>query len=136
MHVFTYGSLMYPPVWERVVSGRYPGRSGAVRGFARRRVAGEVYPGLIRATPTSAVEGIVYLDVSAADLAALDRFEGDAYERVLVTVELGGGESVEAWSYLFRDLSRLEEAVWEPARFEGPDLAHFLATYCRERGAG
>ena len=134
MHVFTYGSLMYPAVWERVVTGAYRALPATVRGFARRRIAGEVYPALVEAASDDAVEGILYLDVSARDLAALDRFEGEAYERIAVRVE-GERGAVEAWTYRFRELSRVEPASWEPAGFEREGLAHFLATYCRERGA-
>ena len=82
MNVFTYGSLMYPRVWELVVSGHYRSLRGTVRGFERRRISGEVYPALVRGAPESAVEGVLYLDVSAADVAALDRFEGEPYARV------------------------------------------------------
>ncbi len=77
MNVFTYGSLMYRPVWERVVVGRYGAVEGTLRGYARRRITGEVYPALLRAEPESVVAGILYLDVSPRDLAALDHFEGE-----------------------------------------------------------
>ena len=134
VHVFTYGSLMYPLVWERVVAGRYRALPGTVRGFARRRIAGEVYPAMLRASPASAVEGVLYLDLSAGDVAALDHFEGSAYERIEVMVETADGDSYPAWSYLYVDSSRVEEAPWEPGRFAGEDLAYFIDSYCRERG--
>ena len=135
MHVFTYGSLMYSPVWERVVTGSYRALPATVRGYARRRIAGEVYPALVDAESGDAVEGVLYLDVSAGDLAALDRFEGEAYERIAVRVE-GEWGGAEAWTYRYRELSRVEPAPWEPAAFERDGLARFLATYCRERGVG
>ena len=134
VNVFAYGSLMYGPVWSRVVSGDYRSLRGTVRGFARLRIAGEVYPALVRAAPKSAVDGVLYLEVAEGDVAALDRFEGAQYARIPVTVVTEDGSTVDGWTYLFLDESRLEHAGWEPARFEGTDLRHFLDTYCRERG--
>jgi gamma-glutamylcyclotransferase (GGCT)/AIG2-like uncharacterized protein YtfP len=135
MHVFTYGSLMYPAVWERVVSGEYRGEGGALRGYARRRIDGEIYPALVRAAPGDVVEGVLYPDVSAADLAALDHFEGEgeAYRRIEVRVARADGEVVPAWTYLYLDSGRVEDTPWDPARFEAEDLARFLDGYCRER---
>ena len=136
MNVFTYGSLMYPRVWERVVSGRYRSVRGTVRGFERRRISGEVYPALVRGAPEGAVEGVLYLEVSEADVAALDRFEGEPYARVEVVVDGADGSSYPASTYLYLDAARVEEAPWEAGRFEGEDLAYFLDTYCRERAQG
>jgi len=134
-NVFTYGSLMYPSVWRRVVRGEYRSLRGEVRGYRRVRVAGASYPALIRAEPREVVAGVVYLDVSAADVARLDHFEaeGEAYSRVPVSVELRGGRPVEAWAYLALHPDRVEPAEWDPARFEAEDLARFLTTYCAER---
>ena len=135
MDVFTYGSLMYRPVWERVVSGDYPAEAAAIRGFERRRVAGEVYPALVRAGEGSVVNGVLYRGVSLADVRALDRFEaeGEAYSRIHVPVELGSGERVEGWTYLYLVEGSVEEDAWEPGRFEAEHLGYFLDTYCRDR---
>ena len=48
-HVFTYGSLMYAPVWERVVVGRYQAAQASAAGFRRHAVRGETYPGVVSA---------------------------------------------------------------------------------------
>jgi gamma-glutamylcyclotransferase (GGCT)/AIG2-like uncharacterized protein YtfP len=135
MDIFTYGSLMYPAVWRRVVSGDYASCAATLHGYARRRIRGELYPALIRAVPESAVAGILYRDVSAADVAALDHFEGEgeAYSRIPVRVDLAGGGTVEAWTYLYLLSATGEESDWEPERFETRDLPRFLDTYCRER---
>lgn len=138
MHVFTYGSLMYEPVWRRVVSGEYAARAGTVRGYARRAIRGELYPALVRGTAESTVEGVLYLDVAAADPAALDRFEaeGEAYARICLPVELSDGRIFGAWSYLYLDSARLEDSAWDPGRFEREGLARFIATCCRDRAPG
>lgn len=136
MHVFTYGSLMYATVWSRVVSGRYRTQPATLRGFARRAIINEVYPALVAASPENSVQGLLYLDVSDPDLAALDRFEGegDAYRRIRVTVESTDGLPLEAWAYLYLKPAQVEGADWVAERFEAEHLGHFLNTYGRERG--
>jgi gamma-glutamylcyclotransferase (GGCT)/AIG2-like uncharacterized protein YtfP len=136
MDIFTYGSLMYPAVWRRVVTGEYTGGTATLRGYARRRIRGELYPGLVRSVPESAVEGILYRGVSAADVAALDRFEGEgeAYARIRVPVELSDGAVAGAWTYLYLVSALVEESPWEPERFATRDLARFVESY-RPEGA-
>jgi hypothetical protein len=71
--------------------------------------------------------------LSAADLAALDRFEdeGETYRRIRVPVEVDGGERVEAWTYLFLHAGLVLPDPWEPAAFEAGGLRRFLDAYCR-----
>lgn len=135
MHVFTYGSLMYRSVWERVVSRSYQSRPARVCGFIRLRVSNEVYPALLRGPADSSVHGMLYLDVSPVDLAALDRFEdeGEMYGRIQVSVELDDGGVVDAAAYLFLHPHRVDGSLWDPARFKAEGLQHFLNTYVRER---
>lgn len=133
MNVFTYGSLMYRPVWDRVVSREYAAVAALLRGYARRRIRGEIYPALRPGGAESTVRGVVYLGVTPDDLSALDRFEdeGDAYSRIEVPVELADGRTVQAATYLYREAALVEESLWEPDRFETSDLRVFLDRYCR-----
>ena len=39
-HVFTYGSLMFEPVWGGVVAGRYRSMPAVLPGYRRQRVRG------------------------------------------------------------------------------------------------
>lgn len=128
-HIFTYGSLMFPEVWERVVRGRYRSASGNVADHARFVVAGEAYPGMISAAGQS-VQGIVYFDVSQQDFAALDAFEGDGYRRQTVAVRLVTGEIVTAGTYIYLDATCLENLPWRPEAFR---MQRFIDTYCRSR---
>ena len=79
-NIFTYGSLMFPNVWEQVVRGRYASVKAALEDHARYAIAGESYPGMVAQTGAT-VEGILYLDIDAADIARLDTFEGHDYRR-------------------------------------------------------
>jgi gamma-glutamylcyclotransferase (GGCT)/AIG2-like uncharacterized protein YtfP len=149
-HVFTYGSLMFAPVWQRVVGGAYRSAPAWLDGYARHALADDAYPGMIEAAG-SRVDGLVYFDVTDADLARLDAFEGDEYRRIAVSLTLreaapdgspgpaGSAGSLpdaeptrrlSAQTYLFTAVHRLAPHAWEPGRFA---LAGFMATYCRDK---
>ncbi len=127
-NVFTYGSLMFPAVWQRVVADGHRSLRATAPGHARFAISGETYPGMV-AQPGGAVEGILYFDVGSPHIAALDRFEGDAYRRDTIAVTLEDGSSVAAAAYIYIG-DRLSAAAWEPAAFE---LQRFIQTYCRDR---
>ncbi len=135
MHVFTYGSLMYRAVWERVIPGAHPARGGAIHGYVRRRITNEVYPALVGAGPESTVRGVVYADVSESELATVDRFEdeGELYRRIPVSVALDDGTVLEAWAYVFLHPERVDDSPWDVEQFEAQGLETFLNTYCRDR---
>jgi gamma-glutamylcyclotransferase (GGCT)/AIG2-like uncharacterized protein YtfP len=128
-HVFTYGSLMFPEVWGRVVAGEYVSVPGWIRGYSRYRIRGERHPALLSDPGAERLDGVVYLDVGSQDIAALDRFETAAYQRREVPVELESGERANAWVYVFVDPGWIERAAWDPARFRAEDLAAFLRDY-------
>jgi gamma-glutamylcyclotransferase (GGCT)/AIG2-like uncharacterized protein YtfP len=132
MNVFTYGSLMFPEVWTRVVRGAYRQATASAAGYRRFAVKEETYPGMVAVTDAagaaiSQVEGIVYFDVDAADVSALDEFEGGEYRRTEITIVLPNSERVGASTYLYLPLEKLAVALWLPASFE---LPRFLEGYC------
>jgi gamma-glutamylcyclotransferase (GGCT)/AIG2-like uncharacterized protein YtfP len=137
-NLFTYGSLMYSPVWEKIVrdSGAetYANQLGRIDGYSRHAVMGETYPGVIPA-PGGSVRGRVYFNLSSADLARLDNFEGPDYERIEVSVVLDAGKTgqaesvVQAGLYLYRHQDRLTPQDWSTDWFEREGMAKFLATY-------
>lgn len=131
MNIFTYGSLMFVPVWQHVVHGQYRSVPALLDGHARFAVLSQIYPGLV-AQPGAAVQGVIYLDIDARDIAALDTFEGEAYRRVGVAVTLEDGTVAPADTYVFMDACGLSTAAWHPEAFE---LQRFLDTYCRDKRA-
>jgi hypothetical protein len=141
---------MFPAVWTRVVAGSYRSLPATLRGFRRQRVRGEDYPaleqapGAAAADAPAAVDGVLYLDVAAADLATLDRFEGADYRRIEVPVVLrqdapGGppaGSALLADTYLFVAAHKVEPAAWDPVEFERERIGRFLREYPPPRPAG
>lgn len=126
MHVFTYGSLMYPEVWRRVTGGGHADEPATLLDHARYAIRGASYPGMV-ACPGAQVEGMLYRDVDAAALAALDAFEGPEYRRGTVQVCCAGGVTASAAAYLYLAPEKLSGSPWEPEAF---DLPGFIAMHC------
>lgn len=139
MNVFTYGSLMFDPVWHSVVSGRgHRSTAASLAGYRRFAVLGETYPGVI-AWPGGRVDGRLYLDVDPADVARLDAFEGADYDRVTVTVQAPGEvpPAVAAGLYLYLPTDRLAPDDWDVEAFAREGIHRFMTTYCpTPRGSG
>lgn len=127
-NVFTYGSLMFPVVWDHVVQGRYRSAEATTHGFLRLRIRGEHYPGLIINPNAGTLTGCVYFDVTANDIARLDRFETSDYARVTIAVTVEG-KALAADAYLTLKSGTLKSLQWSPETFERDGLQSFLATY-------
>lgn len=132
IHIFTYGSLMFPQVWQRVVSGTYVAQPATLHDYQRFAVRNDTYPGIV-ASRGSCVEGLIYRDVSTSDVSELDHFEGDAYRRIEVDAVDAEGHSVLVQTYLALHASDLSDQPWLPERFQ---LQRFLDTYCHDKFGG
>lgn len=128
MHLFTYGSLMFPEVWSRVVRGSYQKQPVRLYGFQRRAIKGETYPAAIAAA-YDYIDGQLYLNVSTEDMQRLDRFEGEDYANVEAPLTLANGDVVAVNLYLYRHLERLEVRDWDVAWFEREGMRLFLERY-------
>lgn len=115
--VFTYGSLMFDAVWNRVVRQRHVAQRARLHGYCRHALSGRDYPGIV-AAPGQSVDGVLWQDVSQADLARLDIFEGDEYRRITVAVVLADtGDALAAQTYLYTGPDLLPGQGWDPAHF-------------------
>ncbi|QDZ29981.1 gamma-glutamylcyclotransferase family protein [Noviherbaspirillum sp. UKPF54] len=131
-HVFTYGSLMFAPVWQRVVRGHYRSEPARLDGFARFAIRSQTYPGMV-AQDGAAVAGVLYFDVDERDMAALDAFEGQDYRREAVCVASAAGCMREAQAYIYLLPQNLLPLPWRPEAFQ---MERFIGTYCRDRLGG
>lgn len=132
-HVFTYGSLMFDAVWGRVVQGQYRRQAASLAGFERFAIRDETYPAVVRSASAAAcVAGFVYLDVTAADIARLDAFEGPDYQRIEVPVnDTHDGSIYLASLYLYLSPERLLAEPWDENRFALVTMEPFLKRFCR-----
>jgi hypothetical protein len=101
--LFFYGTLMSPQVLYRVIYGTHNAtplehpamqhltfRPALLHAHRRHRVAGADYPAVIPTpkTPTSCVRGTLVTNLTEGDVYRLDIFEGDAYTRQEIIVEV------------------------------------------------
>lgn len=128
MRLFTYGTLMFPEVWQRISIGVFPAEPAVLRGYAMYRVKDAVYPGIIRADTGPEVHGLVYTDLDEDTLFELDTYESSFYERLPVRVTLASGEEVECHAYIVpssrRDL--LTSESWDAEMFRVNELDRYL----------
>jgi gamma-glutamylcyclotransferase (GGCT)/AIG2-like uncharacterized protein YtfP len=131
MHLFTYGSLMFEPVWSRVVRGSYVKRTARLHGFTRRKVRGDVYPVIFRSHDEAWVDGVVYLGVCDEDVRRLDLFEGDLYDRQSHTVIVEEAEKLFACAYILKEtcIHMSDDLEWNPQWFATNGLPVFLGRY-------
>ena len=112
--LFAYGTLADPALLNQLI-GRAPAHVDAtLPDHAAWWVTGCEYPGLV-AAPGAATRGRLLLDLNAAELARIDRYEGEEYHRVVVVVvDIAGGRRP-ALTYLFRDRfrDRLSDRRWK-----------------------
>ena len=121
--LFAYGTLMFPAVIKSVI-GRIPdSRPGVINHYQRFKVAGELFPGLIRENSKS-VEGLVYLSIAGEEWKRLIAFEDDFYELQEVTVECPE-TNVSALAFIVPPSrkSLLSDKTWNPDFFRENHLA-------------
>ncbi|MEM6854836.1 MAG: gamma-glutamylcyclotransferase family protein [Planctomycetota bacterium] len=125
--VFTYGTLMISDVMRAVTGQTFSSQPATLNGYARFRVKGEVYPGIVAATDTH-IDGRLYMDVDDTSLGRLDRFEGEIYARQMVKVISGDGKPRLAVVYVIRDVYRdcLSGEPWDEKDFIQQHLPAFL----------
>ena len=133
VHVFTYGSLMFDPVWSRIVAGNYDRCDAILHGYDRKGVRGEVYPVLVPSSMHSQVQGIVYFDVSESDLSRLDRFEGEYYLRKTEQVVTEKKKSIPAEVYVLKEeyYSIISHNEWNAAYFSTTGIKFFMGSYLK-----
>lgn len=148
--LFTYGSLMFEPVWQRV-TGLICGpaakpRPARLGGFRRHAVANETYPALLR-NPGSYVDGALYEQIPQEIMTLLDRFEGGDYQRIKSAAVLTEGSLAESlvfesggqWPnagrtrdvdvYLFTAADQALQKAWSVRRFAESGMTEFMARY-------
>jgi gamma-glutamylcyclotransferase (GGCT)/AIG2-like uncharacterized protein YtfP len=128
MHLFTYGTLMFPAVWGLVLGRTFPTQAARVTGYAVYQARGEVFPVMVAAGDDDLVAGLAYLNVDDSAIVALDAFESDLYDRVAVSAALADGRQLACQAYVLPKRNRRLAAStgWDAARFEREALDEYL----------
>ncbi|MDY0390443.1 gamma-glutamylcyclotransferase family protein [Desulfobulbus oligotrophicus] len=132
--LFCYGTLQSPLVMKVVTGQPYEGREATLIDWARYRVRGSEYPGIVP-QEGSLVCGKLYWGLDEQAVEKLDAFEGDKYERVLVNVILADGSNQQAYVYAIRQDCRtmLSNDPWDFDRFLQNGLERFIHWFVEDR---
>jgi gamma-glutamylcyclotransferase (GGCT)/AIG2-like uncharacterized protein YtfP len=124
LHVFTYGSLMYPDVFLQVTGCNPESVTAVAHHWSRYGLKNRTYPGAIPDFRKSAsIAGVIWLDVTPMALAALDRFEGHEYRRVAIEViSQLGPHRAQIYEWLMPDEL---DGAWDPIEFERSHRQNF-----------
>ncbi len=131
---FVYGTLQIPEVFQAVTGRLAPAEPARLAEHARYRLKGLTYPGLV-AEPGAETEGLLFRRLGPEEVARLDAFEDDFYERPAVSVTTLAGETVRAETYVIpaASRSRIDPCPWSLDEFRRQSLQSFLDR-CRAAG--
>ena len=135
LHVFAYGSLMYRDIFEAVTQSSPDCTQAILLGWKRFSLNNREYPGAMPAHEgESSIQGVLWLNVDANALCALDQFEGTEYQRVRVKVSDNNGLHYDALVYQWLDPSALF-GPWSRQDFERKHRKHFVKRHWYRHGS-
>ena len=116
--LFTYGTLQFADIFQRISAIQRPLRHARLSGYARYAMRGCDYPAILPQAG-GVVEGVLYLGIGPAAIKRLDAFEGSEYRRELVLVEDARGRRLRAWCYILKPEyhCRLTDQPWDSEAF-------------------
>jgi len=125
-HIFFYGTLMCPEVYEAISGKPLEAKPATLSQFKIYSLQNRVYPGIIPSRD-SEVKGLV-TKVDQETLDRLDYFEGEVYIRTLVEVTDTKKQLMKAWTYVLKEshYSLAQEEVWDYEKFVKTDLKDYL----------
>lgn len=128
VNFFAYGTLQIPEVFEAVTGRRGGAGPARLEGYARYRLTGLHYPGLV-AQAGAHTEGVLFRGLGASEMARLDLFEDDFYERLTLPVATGAVGVVNAEVYVIRAgrLELIDPRPWSLEVFRRDHLGSFMA---------
>lgn len=129
--LFTYGSLMCEDIMAAVAGVSLVCTPAVLPGYCRFLVKNEQYPGVV-ADAGGTVPGIVYHAITSEGWARLDAFEGEFYDRRLVTVRYAHNTEAQVYCYVFRPEFHhlLTTIAWDYVAFLRSGKQIFQNRYC------
>jgi gamma-glutamylcyclotransferase (GGCT)/AIG2-like uncharacterized protein YtfP len=125
--LFAYGTLQLQEILTPIVGRSWPGSRAELADYRRYRLRGKPYPAIVAEAGASVV-GLLYPGVTPLEIELLDRYEGELYERRLVTVRVGQ-LLVPAFVYVLGEPHPAQLAVgeWDLETFVRDHLPSYVA---------
>ena len=132
-HIFVYGTLRDEGVRNAVLGHAVTSVMAAtLPEYSARLVKGESYP-MIKPMAGEVAEGMILDGLSADDIAALDRFEGEHYRRVKVDVLLKDASVFHTEMYI-ETLGRDEDGPFDLEGWLLTRREDFITSFMQGRG--
>lgn len=132
--LFVYGSLIFAPVWQNLVTQDYPSLPAFLPRYSRRKILLDNYPVAYPDNSSSGFLGKLYCGMNSRDLQRLDSFEGEIYERVECEVFTAKGRiSAQVYRPKITYQILISHVPWTPRLFEVCLMKGFLERYCARR---
>jgi gamma-glutamylcyclotransferase (GGCT)/AIG2-like uncharacterized protein YtfP len=131
MHLFAYGTLIFPEIWQRVVVREFEKKPATLKGFVAYRIIGDLFPVLIPGSASNETAGIVYFDLDEQTIEQLDAHESTLYEREEVTAVLDDGRAVRCQAYILAARNRrfASDTRWTPDWFQREAMPTYIANH-------
>ena len=128
--LFTYGSLMCDDIMHRVAGDCTTMGRATLENYRCLAVRDEDYPAIVK-KDGYCTRGTLYDSITPEGFVNLDDFEGEMYERIVVTVTSASGQSFQAYTYVFRPqfAHLLTDTEWEFDEFLKSGKSAFVDKY-------
>jgi len=126
-NLFVYGTLQYPEILKKITGKSFVSKPAILYNFNRHKVQNAEYPAIV-SKHGAKTYGLVLENVDDESLKAIDIYEGEEYEKSLVSVFTEDSKT-EAFTYIWiAGNNYLEEEDWDKALFEAKYLELYIGT--------
>jgi len=130
-NIFVYGTLQSEPIISKLTGKYFSSFPAILQGYKRYRVKGHDYPAIV-AEESSETKGLVVMNVEDSDLHILSFYEGDEYEKKIVSVLLNN-EPTDVLVFVWvKGIEHLENQEWDFGQFQENSLEHYLNVVVQE----
>ena len=125
--LFVYGTLMNDEVLNAVVLGEFKKQVATLHHYRRVSVLNAAYPAIYPHANSEVVGQIIH-NLKPDQVAALDHYESDTYQRLPVSVLTDEGKTVSCDAYVFKPeyLHLLSDEAWSNQEFRRTHLPNYF----------
>lgn len=124
-NLFVYGTLQYPEILQKLTGKNFVSKPAVLNNYMRHKVKHAEYPAIVP-KPGAQTMGLLIENVDDLSLRAIDFYEGNEYEKTVVTV-FTENTVMDAFTYTWIGGNKnLEEDDWDKNNFEKNFLQLYL----------
>jgi len=124
-NIFVYGTLQSELIINKLTGKSFDFLPAILSGYKRYCIKGCDYPAII-AEAGSETKGLVIMNVEDSDMKILSFYEGDEYEKKIVSVILNNKPTNVLAFIWVKEIGLLENKDWDLQQFQKNSLLHYL----------